>query len=52
MDKAILNIVDGKKIGTFFTNAPAEAVPVEVQALKGRFYWFILEKSSNLLKLL
>ncbi|CAF2710056.1 unnamed protein product [Rotaria sp. Silwood2] len=36
MDKAILNIVDGKKIGTFFTNAPAETLPVDVQALKVR----------------
>ncbi|CAF0943842.1 unnamed protein product [Rotaria sp. Silwood1] len=36
IDKAILHIIDGKKIGTFFTNAPAEKIPVDVQALKVR----------------
>ncbi|CAF1264407.1 unnamed protein product [Rotaria sordida] len=34
--KAILNIIDGKKIGTFFTNVPAGTLPVDVQALKVR----------------
>ncbi|CAF1373945.1 unnamed protein product [Rotaria sp. Silwood1] len=36
IDKAILNMIDGKKIGTFFTNAPTETLPVDVQALKVR----------------
>ncbi|CAF1121269.1 unnamed protein product [Rotaria sordida] len=36
IDKAILNIVDGKKIGTYFTNAPIKTIPVDVQALKAR----------------
>ncbi|CAF0995616.1 unnamed protein product [Didymodactylos carnosus] len=36
VDKAILNIMDGKKIGTFFTNTPSNSIPVDVQALKAR----------------
>ena len=48
IDKAILNIVDGKKIGTFFTNAPAETLPVDVQALKGKFFFVdMIEKVFN-----
>ena len=35
MDKGILNIIDGKKIGTFFTNVPNQSLPVDVQAVKG-----------------
>jgi len=35
MDKAILDIVDGKKIGTFFTKTSRQSIPVDVQAVKG-----------------
>jgi hypothetical protein len=35
MDKAILDIVDGKKIGTFFTKKSRQSIPVDVQAVKG-----------------
>ena len=35
IDKGILNIVNGKKIGTFFTNIPSQSLPVDVQAVKG-----------------
>ena len=34
--KSILNVVNGKTLGTFFTPAPATATPVEVQASEGR----------------
>lgn len=42
IDKAILNIVDGKKIGTFFTNIPNQSLPVDVQAIKGIFNFFLI----------
>jgi hypothetical protein len=32
---AIVNVVNGKKYGTFFTKAPVAGVPVEVQASRG-----------------
>jgi delta-1-pyrroline-5-carboxylate synthetase len=35
IDKGILNIVDGKNIGTFFTKTPHQSVPIDVQAVKG-----------------
>ena len=35
IDKAILNIIDGKKIGTFFTDTQTATLPVDVQAIKG-----------------
>lgn len=34
-DKAILNVVNGQKIGTFFAKTSSQAVPVDVQAVKG-----------------
>ena len=34
-EKAIINIVKGKKVGTFFTMTPATGTPVEVQAREG-----------------
>ena len=34
-DKAILNIISGQKIGTFFTKTPTQSTPVDVQAMKG-----------------
>jgi hypothetical protein len=34
-DKGILNIIDGKKVGTFFTKIPNQSLPVDVQAVKG-----------------
>ena len=36
-ENAILNVVNGKKIGTFFTPVKAHSTPVEIQASKGRF---------------
>ena len=38
MDKAILDIVDGKRIGTFFATTSKQTVPVDVQAVKGILY--------------
>ncbi len=35
IDKGILNIIDGKKIGTFFTKISNQSLPVDVQAVKG-----------------
>ena len=35
-EKAIINIVKGKKVGTFFTMSPSEGTPVEVQAREGK----------------
>nr|KAG5708389.1 hypothetical protein BaRGS_034420 [Batillaria attramentaria] len=35
-EKAIINIVKGKKVGTFFTMAPSKGTPVEVQAKEAR----------------
>lgn len=35
-EKAIINIVKGKKVGTFFTMAPTKGTPVEVQAREAR----------------
>jgi hypothetical protein len=40
IDKAILNIIDGQKIGTFFTNTPTQSLPVDVQAMKGIYFYF------------
>lgn len=37
IDKGILNIIDGKKVGTFFTKIPNQTVPVDMQAVKGDF---------------
>ncbi|CAF0842836.1 unnamed protein product [Adineta steineri] len=45
-DKAILNIVDGKKIGTFFTKTSTQTVPVDVQAVKARDGSRILQRLS------
>ena len=36
IQKAILNIIDGQKIGTFFTKTPNQSLPVDVQAMKAR----------------
>lgn len=35
-ENAIRDIVNGKKIGTFFTNLPSHSTPVEIQAAKAR----------------
>ncbi|XP_076460772.1 delta-1-pyrroline-5-carboxylate synthase-like isoform X2 [Babylonia areolata] len=35
-EKAIINTVKGKKVGTFFTKTPSEGTPVEVQARQAR----------------
>ncbi|PVD29945.1 hypothetical protein C0Q70_09206 [Pomacea canaliculata] len=35
-EKAVVNIVKGKKVGTFFTMAPMQGTPVEVQARLAR----------------
>ena len=45
-DKAILNIVDGQKIGTFFTKTATQGVPVDVQAVKARDGSRILQRLS------
>lgn len=34
-ENAIINIVKGKKVGTFFTKAQTRGTPVEVQAKQG-----------------
>ena len=46
-DKAILNIVDGQKIGTFFTKTAIQGVPVDVQAVKARDGSRILQRLST-----
>ncbi|CAF4207683.1 unnamed protein product [Rotaria socialis] len=46
-DKAILNIIDGKKIGTFFTNTPSQALPVDVQAVKARDGGRVLQRLTT-----
>ncbi len=38
IDKAILNIIDGKRIGTFFTKTSTQSLPVDIQAVKGLFF--------------
>ncbi len=38
IDKAILNILDGQRIGTFFTKIPTQSLPVDVQAVKGSLF--------------
>ena len=35
-DNCIANIVEGKKLGTFFTNAEIKGTPVELQASGGK----------------
>ncbi|KAL8622653.1 hypothetical protein ACOMHN_009287 [Nucella lapillus] len=35
-EKAIINIIKGKKVGTFFTKTPSEGTSVEVQARQAR----------------
>lgn len=35
-EQAIINIVKGKKVGTFFTRAQARGTPVELQAKLGK----------------
>ena len=40
-ENAIVNIVKGKKVGTFFTKAKARGTPVELQAYQGLFYFSI-----------
>ena len=34
-EKAILNILQGKSIGTFFTNSKTTNSPVELEAIRG-----------------
>ena len=36
-ENCVLDIVNGKKLGTFFTNAPHNSTPVEVQAAAGEY---------------
>jgi delta-1-pyrroline-5-carboxylate synthetase len=33
--RALTNIVDGKSVGTFFTNAKSSNSPVELEAIQG-----------------
>ncbi|CAF4818895.1 unnamed protein product, partial [Rotaria sp. Silwood2] len=47
IDKGILNIIDGKKVGTFFTNTPTQTLPVDVQALKARDGSRLLQKLTT-----
>ncbi|CAF2990610.1 unnamed protein product [Rotaria socialis] len=47
IDKAILNIIDGKKIGTFFTNIPNTSLPVDIQAIKARDGSRLLQKLTS-----
>lgn len=35
VDKGILNIIEGNKVGTFFSPLPHETVPIDLQAMKG-----------------
>jgi len=46
IDKAILNIIDGKKLGTFFTQTSTETLPVDIQAIKARDGSRILQRLS------
>lgn len=46
-EKAIKSIVGGRKIGTFFTNAPtALAAPVETLAENGLFILFFFHRDE------
>ncbi|CAF0784463.1 unnamed protein product [Adineta steineri] len=47
IDKGILNIMDGKQIGTFFTNIPNQSLSVDVQAVKARDGSRFLQKLSS-----
>ncbi|UJR37450.1 hypothetical protein I4U23_030153 [Adineta vaga] len=47
IDKGILNIMDGKQIGTFFTKVPNQSMPVDVQAVKARDGSRQLQKLSS-----
>jgi delta-1-pyrroline-5-carboxylate synthetase len=45
-EKAIKSIMAGRKIGTFFTNAPtANTTPVETLAENGTFNFFFKQKN-------
>ena len=41
-ENAILNVVNGKKMGTFFTPVKAQSTPIEIQAAKGITWCLIL----------
>ncbi|CAF1051112.1 unnamed protein product [Rotaria sp. Silwood1] len=47
IDKAILNIIDTKKIGTVFRKVPNQLLPVDVQATKARDGSRLLQKLSS-----
>ncbi len=34
-ENTIINIVNGKRIGTFFNSSESDSMPIEVQAAKG-----------------
>ena len=36
-ENAILNVVNGKNVGTFFTPVKAQSTPIEIQASKGTY---------------
>ena len=44
-DNAIINIVKGKKVGTFFTKDDFMGTPVEVQAMDGNNHYYVLSSS-------
>ncbi|XP_013413324.1 delta-1-pyrroline-5-carboxylate synthase isoform X2 [Lingula anatina] len=46
-ESAILNIVDGKKVGTMFTDAMVEGPAVEIQAMKAREGCYALQALSS-----
>ena len=43
-DKTILDVVHGKKVGTFFTAAKATGTPVEEQAASGENWGYYLNQ--------
>jgi len=45
--KAILEIIDGKRIGTFFTKTSTQSLPVDVQAVKARDGSRVLQRLTS-----
>lgn len=41
-EKALLNIIKGKQVGTFFTTAQVTGTPVELQAMQGKSFVVVI----------
>ena len=50
LDNAILNVVRGKNIGTFFTHARISDTPVEVEAAQGKLEQHMTKSISRLVQ--